>query len=335
MRKFVLSLILWLLVAFLLWFALREVNWDEVAGVFRALRAGQVALLLAVNGGIVLLFGARWWVILRAEGYAVPFLAAAGYRLAAFSVSYFSPGPHFGGEPLQALLVQRRHGLPGGVAVGLVALDKILELTANFAFLAFGVAVLLDGGLVQGGAGTLGVAAALGLLALPVGYLGALTRGGTPLTHMGSRLPVKWVRPSLVAKGLRLAAEAEGRVGLFVKVHRAAFILAVLLSATVWVALVLEFWLALHFLQVSLNFWQVISVMAAARIAILLPMPGGLGTLEAALVLVSEALGQGAAAAASLSLLIRGRDVLFGLLGLWLAGRWLPSLRRESSHERS
>jgi len=71
----------------------------------------------------------------------------------------------------------------------------------------------------------------------------------------------------------------------------------------------------------ALGFRQVISVITAARLAILLPMPGGLGTLEAAMVLVTVALGQGAAAGAGLSLLIRVRDIIFGLIGLWLGRR--------------
>jgi uncharacterized membrane protein YbhN (UPF0104 family) len=107
----------------------------------------------------------------------------------------------------------------------------------------------------------------------------------------------------------------------------------VLLSAVVWVALALEYWLALEFLGLPLSFWQVMSVMTAARLAILLPMPAGLGTLEAALVLVTEALGHGAALGASLSLLIRARDLSFGLFGLWLGGVWMPSLRRRMISE--
>jgi uncharacterized membrane protein YbhN (UPF0104 family) len=62
----------------------------------------------------------------------------------------------------------------------------------------------------------------------------------------------------------------------------------------------------------------VIGVIAAARIAILVPVPAGLGSLEAALVLVSRAMGEPAAVGAALSLLIRLRDTGFGLFGLWL-----------------
>jgi uncharacterized protein (TIRG00374 family) len=332
MRKLVLTLLIWLLVAFLLWFALREVDWREVGEVFGALRGWQVLMLAVVNGGIVLLFGARWWVILRAQGYRLPFWLASGYRLAAFSVSYFTPGPHFGGEPLQVLLAQRRHAVPGETAAASVALDKILELLANFVFLAFGVAALLGGGLVRGSAGPVGLAFAVGLAALPLAYLTALFLGGTPLTSLGARLPVKGGRTGWLAGAARWVEVVEAQAGAFVKVQRAAVFLAVLLSGLVWVALALEFWLALEFLGLPLNFCQVISVMTAARLAILLPMPGGLGTLEAALVLVTEALGQGAALGASLSLLIRARDVTFGLLGLWLGSVWMPSLKKSGGN---
>jgi uncharacterized membrane protein YbhN (UPF0104 family) len=59
--------------------------------------------------------------------------------------------------------------------------------------------------------------------------------------------------------------------------------------------------------------------LTAARIAFMLPSPGGLGTLEASQVLMFEVLGFNPALGISISLLVRGRDLLLGGLGLWMS----------------
>jgi uncharacterized membrane protein YbhN (UPF0104 family) len=93
-----------------------------------------------------------------------------------------------------------------------------------------------------------------------------------------------------------------------------------LLSFFIWIAIVFEFRLALSFLGIQMTFPQVIVALTAARIAFLLPIPAGLGTLEAGQVLAMQALGFNPAIGISISLLIRARDVIFGGLGLWLGG---------------
>jgi uncharacterized membrane protein YbhN (UPF0104 family) len=64
----------------------------------------------------------------------------------------------------------------------------------------------------------------------------------------------------------------------------------------------------------------VLIALTAVRIAFLLPMPAGLGMLEAGQVLAMGLIGVNPALGVSLSLLIRIRDVIFGGLGLWLGG---------------
>jgi len=55
-------------------------------------------------------------------------------------------------------------------------------------------------------------------------------------------------------------------------------------------------------------------------ISLVMPLPGGLGALEASQVYTMGRFGYSAASALSLTLLMRGRDMLIGGLGLLLAG---------------
>jgi uncharacterized membrane protein YbhN (UPF0104 family) len=167
---------------------------------------------------------------------------------------------------------------------------------------------------------------ALGLLALPLGYLIWIWRGGTPLTGWAARCVARFPRVAWLSVLARVVREAEGQVGTFGRRHPRTFIAAVIFSGLVWVGLTAEFWLALQFLGVDLTLPQVITVMTAARIANLFPTPGGLGTLEAGQVLVMEALGVNPAVGVGLSLIIRARDVAFGGLGLFFAGVFSPRM---------
>ena len=63
------------------------------ANVLSRLRAAQFFVLAILNGLILLVLNGRWWLILGGFGYHLPYLTLTGYRLAAFGVSYFTPGP--------------------------------------------------------------------------------------------------------------------------------------------------------------------------------------------------------------------------------------------------
>jgi uncharacterized membrane protein YbhN (UPF0104 family) len=60
---------------------------------------------------------------------------------------------------------------------------------------------------------------------------------------------------------------------------------------------------------------------SVALLSFLLPIPAGLGALEAGQVFALGALGYSPVQAISLALLIRARDLLFGGLGVLLASR--------------
>jgi uncharacterized protein (TIRG00374 family) len=249
--------------------------------------------------------------------------------LAAFGVSYFTPGPHFGGEPLQVYLVRRRHGVPGSAAVAAVTLDKLLEMLVNFSFLVGGLIVVVERQIFSGLVALLLAGVGLGMLAAPVLVLASLSRGGSPfswLLHLTDRIFLKPSgRPAFVSlAGYRRVAElvrtSERRAADFCRQNPRTLWLAGLVSMVSWLLMVAEYWLALYFLGATLTPAQTIIALTAARVAILFPLPGGLGALEASQVLAMQLLGLDPAIGLSLSLLIRARDVTLGGIGLWWGG---------------
>ncbi len=320
MTRRVLVALLWLLAAGVLWWALRAAPLAEIATVLRALTAWQVLILLTVNAGIVLLFGMRWWLILRAQGYTIPYGAIARYRLAAFGVSYFTPGQHFGGEPLQVYLVNKRHAVPGTTAIAAITLDRVLELIANFTFLVIGVAVVLSSGVFAGIAPCSTLLPVAGLLVLPGAYLAALWLNRSPFTAILLVLTSRLPKAGWLEKLADAVRSAEREMADFCRHKPAVMAQAVVVSALVWVTLIFEYWLALLFLGHALAVWEIIIFMTAARLALLTPLPGAVGALEAGQVLAAQSLSLEPALGLGLGLLIRARDISFGLAGLWLAG---------------
>ena len=310
----------WLFLPFLLWWALRDVSIHQVWQTLGQLSPTGLLALAGINIAILCLFSSRWWLILRNQGYRLPYFSLVGYRLAAFGVTYFTPGPQLGGEPLQVYLLHRRQRVPLDTAVSSVTLDKLLELLANFTFLLLGVSTVLASGYWSGPGRFQAVIGAVLLLAGPAGYLLALYWGKHPVSWMLARITRLAGRGRLWAKFQALSAAAETQAAEFCRQHPAALLKAMLLSALVWVGLIAEFGLALRFFGLDLDLSQVVVVLTAARVAFLLPVPAGLGALEAGQVLAMQALGINPAVGIGLSLLIRSRDIIFGGLGLWWGG---------------
>jgi uncharacterized membrane protein YbhN (UPF0104 family) len=193
-------------------------------------------------------------------------------------------------------------------------LDKILELLANFAFLLVGIFAALGSGLLADLAPVQAVAWMAGPFILLLAYTLAVWRGKTPLAGLLNRLPRG-------GGGLaQAAAAAEEQIGLFCQQRPLVVLAASLISALTWAMMALEYWLALSFLGIPVSLPQAVAVLTAASVAFLFPLPGGLGALEASQVLAMQALGFSSVLGLSISLIIRGRDILLGGLGILWGG---------------
>lgn len=317
----VLQLLLLAAALLLVGWTLAQVPLDAMWRALRRLNPLEIAALVAVNGGALALLSGRWWLLLRALGHPVGYATLAGYRLVAFAVSYFTPGTHFGGEPVQVYLTQARHQVPLSRAVAAVTVDRLLDLLANFTFLLFGMAVsvALPGVLTALPARLVWVALALALL--PALLLWLLARGARPLSATARRLLPR----RRLAAALRLGT-VEAAIG---EIGPRAMWQAVLWSLLTWATLIAEYWLALRFLGVPLSPLQAIAALTAMRVAYFVPTPGALGALEASQVLALQALGYDPAVGMALALIIRARDITVGLGGLAWGRRLQVAGRRQ------
>lgn len=307
--------------ALLLYFALRNVPLNEIWDTVQGLQLWQIGALFALNLFIYGLMTLRWWVIVRAENKQIAYFPLLRVRIAVFGISYFTLGPHVGGEPLQIFYLQRKYKLTFTHATASVIMDKLLELLANFLLLAVGLTAVLQAGILatNGGSSWLGLGGLLLLCIWPPIHIIFLYRRKYPLSALLRSIPFikKDSRP------VRFIAASERLAGTFCRRHMSSLVSATAISVVAGVGMVTEFALIVKFLGIQLSSWQTIAAWTAGWLSLLVPLPGGLGALEASQVFALGIFGIPAALAIGVTLIMRGRDLLIGGLGLMFASRAL------------
>lgn len=317
-RKWLLRALVFAILALLLWWAFRKAPLAAIWTAILQLRAWQIAVILLLNAIFFIVATLRWWIIIRAENKNVPYFPLLGVRVSVFGVSYFTLGPQVGGEPLQILALQRRYGLSYTHATATVLMDKLLEFLVDFFMLAIGLTAFLRVGVLA----ETGLQFSVDLLLLaflifwPPIHLILLYNHRYPLTSLIYRLP--FIKKQ--SKPLRFLRAAERLAGRFCQRHPRRLIAAIGCSILAGAGMLLDYALMTTFLNIPLPFWHLTAGWMMGWISLVMPLPGGLGALEASQVFTLGKFGFTAAAALSLALFIRGRDMLIGGIGLLLAG---------------
>jgi uncharacterized protein (TIRG00374 family) len=331
-----LKYLFWIPVPFLLYWALKNIRFRVLFAILGRLTILQIGMLLIVNVFFVLILTLRWAVVLRGLGAPVGLFRLFAYRLAGYAVSYLTPGPQFGGEPLQIYLAKKRSDLGYDVGSASILLDKTFELLGNFAFL--GLASLaflsLDPLTFRGGL-RLALLLPSFLVVLPAAYLAAVFFGIRPLSWFLNRLPAGFLARPRIRKTAALIRSSETRILAYCRRRGRTLLQILLFFLLVCTISLAEMRLVLYFLRIPITLIQTLLVLAGGKLAFLLPFPGALGALELTQEGVFELLDLGPQTGMSLVLYIRARDLLFAFAGLTavFAGgrRKIRSVRRLAS----
>lgn len=309
-----------------LWFVLTKISLSEVVTTLLTVRPQYLLLLLLVNIVIFFTMTLRWWMITTALGFTLPYLHLTGIRLAANAVSYFTPGPQFGGEPIQVYLlhrlqeIQSTSPLSPDSSVAAMALDRVFELLVNFLFLFFGTILLIQSQLSGFVVMRKAIWIAGLLVLLPIGMFSILCSGKLLLSSVFFWLASKI---SVFGRWHPLIQDAETRLGSLCR-RRPRLLFSLLFASWLnWGCVIGEFWLMYMALGLVLSPVHLFIILTAARLAFLTPFPGGLGALEASQTLILQALAYPPSIGLSVCVLIRIRDVLTGGLGLLILTKYL------------
>jgi hypothetical protein len=305
----------------LLGFAFRAVPLQDLKRALSEVAWAGLLPLALLNAAIPFAAALRGWRLLRAAGGRVPLTLFSGYRLACGAVSFVTPGPQVGGEPLLLYWLTRGQGVRPERALAAIALDRGIEMALTGGVLCLGLALSAAWPVNRQPPSTVALSALAAAALLPFAYSLVLVRGGRPLARLaaaGGGDPPSW---------LRWLLQAEAHAGDMCRGRPTLLAAALGDSALSWSLVMAEFWLLFLLVGRALSPAELLMVLGVSRGALLTPLPGGIGALEASLVLAAGLLALPPATALAAAALIRGRDILMATMGLVLAGRFALACR--------
>lgn len=330
LRFKLLTLLLWLLAFLLAGVTLTHLPLHDIAVSVAVPSMNQWLGWAVLNVLIIGVFTRRWQVLTNMLGAPVGLGKLLQIRQAGQTVSFLTPGPQFGGEPLQVWWLYKRCAVPLHKAVLALGLDRFMELWVNFAVLLLGVALLLvlpaDGALSDGPRILLSLLALLGALSL-LSWL-VVRQPRWLETHL-ERLAQRWQQHPRLQQLRGHWQLLRGDLQQAVITRKPDLASAFVLSLLGWALLLCEFALLLACFNLAVDLQGFLLIIVALRLAFLLPLPGAIGALEAAILWSFQLLQLPIGAALGVIALMRLRDVVVlfaGLACLWALRRPAPLL---------
>lgn len=258
-----------------------------------------------------ILYSLRWRMILHRQvterKHKLSLWRMYWHRMTGYAVGYLTPLNQAGGEPVRVALLCA-DGVPSQSAVASATLDIAFELCSYVVFIALGVIFALIEH--QGGGQTL-VMMAVGLaiaFSVLLAFFVALARGKAMARPLFHRLRLNRVKR---LRGVEhwLEETEDLMRGFFRNGGGTVFFISALSMTMVAFRVVETFYIAWGF-GVSLNFAQAFLISSLPGLALILPVPGGLGIFEGGFAAVFAALAVPLNPIA-FSLMIRLRDLVF------------------------
>lgn len=320
------SYLIWLLALGLVAWILSRLPFAALLQTITDLHFSQWMVWIALNLIVIMLLAGRWQVLTRAMGLPCKFLQLLRVRQAGQVISFVTPGPQFGGEPLQVYWLWQRYSTPGHNAFLAVGLDRFYELWINFAVLLLAVLTLLTSRSMVFVDWHI-IAFVLSGLILLMGLFGwFVLRKPLRIRDWIKRLTSRWQHHARLRRLDTYWSQLnESLQQVFTTQHHALGV-ALGLSLLAWAGMIAEFWLLLTFVDAPLDLATFVCLFAVVRLAFLLPLPGGIGSVEAGLFWAFQTLDLPLPAAAGLIVLMRLRDVIILLAGAAV----LPGLQSPS-----
>ena len=260
----------------------------------------------------------RWRFILNKglpKSQCLSFWRLYLHRMSGYAFMYILPMSIFGSEPIRVGLLHE-DGVPLKRATSSVVIDLAFELTAFILFVSIGLVLALFEHVALGSSGWL-LILALGLFTalLVAFYVATISGRGFFRTifrffrlheRKGFRKLDRWL------EGM------EAQMTQFLNGHPKIMLWLLFLSLVMVSFKAFETWFIVYFLGTTLTFSQAFLASTIPGLAMLIPVPGGLGFYEAGNTGLFALLGIPVNAIV-LVLIIRLRDIVFVAIGLFHA----------------
>ncbi|MEK7103396.1 MAG: lysylphosphatidylglycerol synthase transmembrane domain-containing protein, partial [Patescibacteria group bacterium] len=232
------------------------------------------------------------------------------FRLVTFALNYGIPSAQVGGEPARVYLLKKK-GIPAEVAVSSVIIDKVFELSINVLFVVITLIILFLHHTPFKITGTV----LIGLVVLIlVWFYFQMARGKNFFTPIFKILHLD--RIAVLSKLEKNIIDTENVIKTFFQHHTFALLKTIILSVMCFLLIVLEYFVILYFLGITPTLSQLLIITVLPLMGYLIPIPGAVGTLEAAHVAAFSLAGLDPVLALPTIIILRIRDILFVLAGL-------------------
>lgn len=287
-----------------------------------------VLAYLIVSFAIMLALILRWKIICNQHKVRIGFLQLLAYRYVGFAVSFITPGPRVGGEPVRAGMMGRQ-GISFSKSMSTVVADKTNELLSfgvMFVIALFAATIRLPlPNHLRIGFQITGVV----LLGLVIFGMYNIIQGKDPVLKIYRLLrldKVKWLK-----KYKKQLQEFENNIQHFYGENPKHFWQAFIISCCAWSLSLLEFALVLLMLGIQPTVLSVFLIYTVVGLTYLLPIPFALGSLEAGQATLFVGLGLSTIAGAALAMITRMRDLLWTFIGLCLLAVY--TVEKKRTHE--
>jgi len=288
----------------------------EVFSTFSNITPLLVFIYICVSFSIMLLFAIRWRFVLKTFGHNLSFSEAFSFRVIEYGISYLTPSGKAGGEPVRAALLTRK-GIKFKEGLAAVVADKSIEMSVSVLFFIFGLLTLAIDYALPRGLNIVLIALSLFLLYVLWKFYSRILQGKPVFTALYRFLRLHKVK--FLLKYQQVIADFEKPIIKFYNHEKKAFFVALTISVLSLCLSIVEYKLLLLMLGIHASLSIVFIVFSVVGIAFLVPVPMGLGSLEALQASLFSVLGLGSAAGVGLAMITRARDLLWVLVGVILS----------------
>lgn len=311
MKRFFLFLVSLLIGISLFIWIVKFVGWSEIKKAFLVFTGWQVIIILILTLLILLVGTLKWKVILKSEGSNLSFFYLFRIYLTGFSIMYFLPMVVLGGEIFRGYILKDKKSLGWVKGMASSIIDRILDWSTIAVIVFFGIVFFLL---------TIG---------LPSKRI-AIIFGGTFLILLGAlsffyfktfkkesiiKFFLKFLKPKYSNKE-PLAIEKE--IFIFFNFRKKAMWKSIFLAFLGGGIYFLRTWLLINFLGKNIGFLSSLSILSFSYLAGMLPIPASLGSNEIIQVFIFGTLGLGAGTATAFTMIIRGAELIFAFLGIFI-----------------
>ena len=312
-KKTVFNSLIWFTAGVLIILTILELPIGDMLPRIDAISNSVWTTLFLVNLVILFLAVKRWQIISQIFGVEISFARLFIIRQAGSTFSFVTPGPQFGGEPLQALWLNRGQGVPLDNTIASIGADRFIEIFINFSFLFLGILLVIQGN-IEADLSSAGFFVSLSLICLITLLSLLFYKHRFIVSSLFSLYRLVFQKTSDKDQEQRIITSI-GVIFSRIEKEKLKVSFAIVIGAFGWLALIFELYLMMRALNLTPDLYEIVFVMLGIRIALLMPIPGGVGTIETSLIWSFGILGLSLVGAAGVIALNRIRDLIILALG--------------------